>query len=205
MSTQAVGSTTSGTSTSQLTKQASMVNKNDFLKILMTQIKYQDPMEPMKADQFMAQLAQLTQVEQLQNISDSLDTMKNTSATGSLTQWLSAVGKKMGVDGQVMSKGDMITLNPQGDYDSVALGLTNTTTGETKAITFAKGEELSYTYQGDGSVQVSAVAVKSGMAVNCNSSLYRLITGIQTGSTGPVLVAGNGDTYATDKIKQIIE
>ena len=51
----------------------SMMGKDAFLKILMTQLKYQDPMDPMKPNEFMGQLSQLTQVEQLTNIAETLD------------------------------------------------------------------------------------------------------------------------------------
>ncbi|MCD6161899.1 MAG: flagellar hook assembly protein FlgD [candidate division Zixibacteria bacterium] len=47
--------------------------KDDFLQLLVTQLKYQDPLEPMKDQEFVAQLAQFSQLEQLENMSESLD------------------------------------------------------------------------------------------------------------------------------------
>lgn len=50
------------------------LGKNDFLNLLVTQLRFQDPLEPMKDTEFVAQLAQFSSLEQLSNISSSLDT-----------------------------------------------------------------------------------------------------------------------------------
>ena len=39
---------------------ANGMNQEDFLKILLTQLTYQDPMKPMDNQEFMAQMAQFT-------------------------------------------------------------------------------------------------------------------------------------------------
>ena len=50
------------------------LGKNDFLNLLVTQLKYQNPLEPIKDQEFVAQLAQFSQLEQLENMSESLTT-----------------------------------------------------------------------------------------------------------------------------------
>lgn len=49
------------------------LDKDDFMRIMITQMKNQDPTNPMKAEQFAAELAQFTSVEQLQNLNKSFD------------------------------------------------------------------------------------------------------------------------------------
>lgn len=50
---------------------AGLVNSNTFLKLLVDEMKYQDPLNPTSSTNFMAQLAQLSQVEQLSTVSSS--------------------------------------------------------------------------------------------------------------------------------------
>lgn len=50
----------------------SVMDKDDFLKMLVTQLQYQDPMSPMENTDFSAQLAQFSQLEQLENMNEKL-------------------------------------------------------------------------------------------------------------------------------------
>lgn len=50
------------------------MDKDAFLNLLVTQLRFQNPMEPMQDQEFISQLAQFSQLEQLANMSESLDT-----------------------------------------------------------------------------------------------------------------------------------
>ena len=52
-------------------KTGSALDKDDFLMLLVTQMKYQDPLEPESNTEYVAQLAQFSSLEQMQ-ISDLL-------------------------------------------------------------------------------------------------------------------------------------
>ncbi|NIS39011.1 flagellar hook capping protein, partial [Candidatus Saccharibacteria bacterium] len=49
-----------------------ILGKDDFLKMLVTQLNYQDPLNPMESTDFSAQLAQFSSLEQLSNIDETL-------------------------------------------------------------------------------------------------------------------------------------
>ncbi|HEV7318841.1 MAG TPA: flagellar hook capping FlgD N-terminal domain-containing protein [Ensifer sp.] len=51
---------------------ANSLNQEDFLKILLTQLTYQDPMKPVDNQQFLAQMAQFTSLEQTQQLNDKI-------------------------------------------------------------------------------------------------------------------------------------
>ena len=73
----AVAQTNTTTSTS--TKGSTDLGKDAFLKLLVTQMKYQDPLNPNTDTQFVAQLATFSQLEQMQNLSQ---TTTNSQAFG---------------------------------------------------------------------------------------------------------------------------
>ncbi len=58
-------------------KVGSALDKDDFLMLLVTQMKYQDPLEPTSNTEYVAQLAQFSELEQMQNLNQ---TTTNTSA-----------------------------------------------------------------------------------------------------------------------------
>jgi flagellar basal-body rod modification protein FlgD len=49
-----------------------VLGKNDFLKLLVTQLRSQDPLQPVTNEAFVAQLAQFSSLEQMQNINQNL-------------------------------------------------------------------------------------------------------------------------------------
>ena len=51
------------------------IGKDMFLKLLVAQLKYQNPMEPVDSGQFMAQTAQFTMVEKLQAMAAQTDAL----------------------------------------------------------------------------------------------------------------------------------
>lgn len=52
--------------------QGNGMSQQDFIKILMTQMTYQDPLKPMDNEQFMAQMAQFTALQQTTDLNTNL-------------------------------------------------------------------------------------------------------------------------------------
>lgn len=78
MTVPAVGAT--GTSPNQQTAAPQTVDYQAFLKLLVTQMKNQDPTSPMDSTDYMAQLATFSQVEQSVQTNSKLDALLQTSA-----------------------------------------------------------------------------------------------------------------------------
>lgn len=67
------------------------LGKDEFLKLLVTQLRYQDPMSPMENEDFIAQMAQFSALEQSQNMSGNL---AQVHALGMLGKWVSGTTKE---------------------------------------------------------------------------------------------------------------
>ncbi|AMW33606.2 flagellar basal-body rod modification protein FlgD [Fervidobacterium changbaicum] len=69
------------------------MDKEAFLRLLITQLKNQDPLEPMKDRDFIAQMSQLSSLEQIMNMSKSVQQFVETAAQLYRTQAVSMIGK----------------------------------------------------------------------------------------------------------------
>lgn len=62
-----------------LTSKNEQVSKNQFLQLLVTQLKNQDPLNPMDNQEFPVQLAQFSSLEQLMSINEKINSSDNSS------------------------------------------------------------------------------------------------------------------------------
>lgn len=73
--------------TSTSSRNTGALGKDDFLNLLVTQLRYQDPMNPQDDKTFIAQMAQFTALEQTQNMNA---TMTNTQAFSLIGKYINA-------------------------------------------------------------------------------------------------------------------
>ncbi len=75
------------------TNPKSVLGKDDFLKLLLVQLKYQDPTEPMDSDKILSQTSQLAALEASTNTNKALEDL--TASLGNSLQFstISAIGK----------------------------------------------------------------------------------------------------------------
>lgn len=68
----ATGNSNTATNTMENALKKSL-DKDDFLKLLVTELRYQDAMNPMEDKEFIAQMAQLSALEQMQNLNKTFE------------------------------------------------------------------------------------------------------------------------------------
>ncbi|MFE8699079.1 flagellar hook assembly protein FlgD [Cytobacillus sp. FJAT-54145] len=72
-----------------------VLGKDDFLKILMTQLQHQDPLNPMQDKDFIAQMATFTSLEQITNMGKSIDKFVQSQEDSKLISYSQFVGKEI--------------------------------------------------------------------------------------------------------------
>jgi flagellar basal-body rod modification protein FlgD len=92
--TQSAAKSSSSTSASSSSSK-NVMGKDDFLKLLVTQLKNQDPLNPSNATEFTAQLAQFSSLEQLNNLNSSMDKMVTATNNSTKTFALDMIGKEV--------------------------------------------------------------------------------------------------------------
>ena len=93
---------TNGTNSTSSSSAQLSADMNTFLQLLTTQLKYQDPMDPMDTAEFTNQLVQYSSVEQAIQTNEKLDTMMSLSIANLGAQAVSYIGKTVQVLGDVM-------------------------------------------------------------------------------------------------------
>ncbi|TQR21094.1 flagellar hook assembly protein FlgD [Psychrobacillus vulpis] len=71
----------------------STLGKDDFLKILMAQLQNQDPTNPMKDNEFIAQMAQFSSLEQMTNLTQAFEKYAAAQDQTQMIQYSNFVGK----------------------------------------------------------------------------------------------------------------
>ena len=73
---------------------SSSLTLQDFMQVLLTQLTYQDPLQPMDNQQFMAQIAQFTALGQTQQTNSNIQILVSNQAA---QQAVGLLGKQVGI------------------------------------------------------------------------------------------------------------
>lgn len=106
------GSTSQTQGTSAATSGTEALGRDDFMKLLVAQLKNQDPNNPVDAKDLVTQLSQLTSVEKLVSIDDSIQSLKAATNGMAANQSSSLIGKI------VEASNDTVKLNATGSVTS---------------------------------------------------------------------------------------
>jgi flagellar basal-body rod modification protein FlgD len=89
------------------------MGKDEFLKILVAQLKHQDPMNPMQGNEMAVQLAQFSSVEQLINLNQALQ--YQTDLQGAIVDALNGSAAVSAIGKEVLAAGDLVTIPEEGE------------------------------------------------------------------------------------------
>lgn len=74
------------------------LDKDDFMRIMITEMKNQDPTKPMDSDRMATQMAQLTSVEQMKNMGTAIEKLADKNNSSDRLAMSALIGKSVTVD-----------------------------------------------------------------------------------------------------------
>ncbi len=93
MAINSVGANAATTVASTAVNPNGILGKDDFLKLLLLELKYQDPTSPMDSEKILTQTSQLAALESSENTNKSLATLSASLAASMQYSTISAIGK----------------------------------------------------------------------------------------------------------------
>jgi flagellar basal-body rod modification protein FlgD len=120
MNVNALSTSTATTSAAAATAASKSMGKDAFLKLLVTQLQHQDPLNPADSTEFTAQLAQFSSLEQLSNINQSLETLNLYQTSINNAQAVSLIGKEILATGNALEKKNGLPVNCEFELEAAA-------------------------------------------------------------------------------------
>jgi flagellar basal-body rod modification protein FlgD len=207
MAVSSTSSTSSASSTGALSSSRQTIAQNfdTFLQLLTTQLKNQNPLDPLDTNQFTQQLVQFTGVEQQLKTNDYLAAMMEATQNSTNTQAVSYVGKVITADGTKTQLTDGAASwrfsVPKAATITASVVDANGNTVFTKTGNVAQGESV---FQWDGigndgkakadgaySLKISAKD-SDGKVVSVATQMAGEVTGVDFSGGEPVLLLGTG-------------
>lgn len=197
------------------------MDKDAFMKLMMAQLKNQDPTNPLKSHEMAAQLAQFSSLEQLQNVNLSLDDMKAQQKPSETYQSLNFIGKAVQGDASKVTrlKGDKVhdfTFNLPEKASTASLQVKDSNGEVVRKIELRdlKQGENSWTWNGQNENGQTVPVGQYKFVLEAKNEFDKkmdvktdfegIISGVNYTPEGPVLLIGNQSIKLKD-VRQIID
>jgi flagellar basal-body rod modification protein FlgD len=216
--TTAVNSTTASSAANANTKTASQqVNEasDRFLKLLVTQMQNQDPLNPMDNAQVTSQMAQINTVTGIDKLNTTMASMNSGMAQMQMLQGASLVGRQVLLDGNQLafdSTGKVGTgaYNLEGAASSVRIDIMNSAgvTIDTVNQTGVAAGQQGFNWTPPTGTNTSGLTFKvtasgGGKSVNASTLMTDTVDAINTSSGTLSLELRNSGSTAYSKVKAV--
>ena len=211
--------TTAAAAEAAMTAKSSSMGQTDFLTLFTTQLKNQDPLDPVKNEAFVAQLAQFSQLEATTNMSGSLSTFVESMSSSQITSSANLIGGKVAVpDGPAtLANGAPVkgVVNLPAGADGVQFKVYDTKgiLVKTQILGSQTAGDMTWTWDGrddagnalpDGSYRFGASVVSQGKVTNPSISTMAKVIGVsQEADKTMLLQIEGGKTVKLSDVKRI--
>jgi len=191
-------------------------NFTTFLQLLTTQLKNQNPLDPLDTNQFTQQLVQFAQVEQQLKSNDQLASLVTLQQSAQTTQALGFVGNIVALDGETarLENGSAGWSFNSPKPATATINIMNSAGATVYTGTFSlnaglqnfvwDGRNTSGVMQPDGDYKMSITAKDtSGQTVAVATEVQGVVDSVDISKTPPTLNVAGKD-YTVDKVKRIV-
>lgn len=200
----------SGTPQLQTATEANTLGQDSFLKLLTEQLKNQDPFEPVKNEEMVAQMAQFSNVAGISEMNKTLKDMTSRMDTANASQAIAYVGKTVLIEGDTAFPNTDGTLNAvlplseSGDDVQVQISDSAGNLLRTMNYGYQPAGDLAVDWDGKtdsggdapaGPYKLTATVLRNGTRVASPMNVWAPVTSVSLGSSdgNPVLnLAGLG-------------
>ncbi len=213
----ATAAAASANSSTAFAASKSVLDKDDFLQLLIAQLQHQDPLNPSDPTEFTAQLSQFSSLEQLFTVNENLAKMADSSNGMERLSALSLIGNEVVVnDGAFRFDGTPVTLGYRlgGQADTVSLAVVDRLGRTVAAINSTETGSGDHFLSWDGTDQYGQkvgpgdyTLIASGklgrdQLVQASTMVRGRVTGVDLDPTGPIIVTSTGE-YRFDDVGSI--
>src|SRR5215210_4835871 len=192
-------------------------NFDTFLQLLTTQLKNQNPLDPLDTNQFTQQLVQFAGVEQQLKTNETLAALIAVQQSTQSTQALGFVGRVAVVDGDtsalangaanwnldVPSNCNLSVSITNSAGQTVFTGDYSANAGKNQPFTW-DGKDNTGTLWKDGSYKLTATATDGqGQTMGVTTHVQGTVSSVDLSQSPPLLTI-NGQTYLVNQIRSII-
>jgi flagellar basal-body rod modification protein FlgD len=212
----AINSATTNAAKSATDSNSLTSNFQTFLTLLTTQLKNQNPLDPLDTNQFTQQLVQFAQVEQQIKQNSQLETLISIEKSAQATTALAYVGATVAIDGQTAAlKNGMATWSfnvPKPITGQVTIRNSTGQTVYTGSFSMNAGTQ-GFQWDGkdaqgvqwpDGNYTITVTGKDTaGQSVAIPSEIEGIVDSVDLTKTPPELKVG-GQAFTLDKIKRVV-
>lgn len=207
-------STSSTTGASSLTGNSVQAQQDRFLKLLVTQMKNQDPLNPMDNAEITSQMAQLSTVTGIEKLNETLNAFTKAQAFQSVNMighYVLAPGEHMDLASGTALGG--VELASAADDVTVKIFDSNGNLVKTLDLDKLDAGVNAFTWDGkneagaaaaDGSYTFTVTAKLNGEAVNATSLAVGKVQSVLMDDVGPALSVSGMGLVDLDDIKQVL-
>lgn len=198
-----------------------VLGKDAFLKLLVTQLQNQDPLNPLDDKEFIAQLAQFSSLEQMTNISSGINALTDKTGEQDMLNAVNYIGKEVTAEGSEMTKGEnyvtpvYFTLSGAASQVYANVYDANNNLVRTEKFTSMQAGEFAFTWDGkdyngtavnNGQYNVYFAAESpTGAAVLVDTEVSGTVTALEQGDGETFFRLSDGRKISFSDIKKVVQ